>query len=150
MPELTPEQLRVLRVLIAEDEVFLKTVMSGALRDLGVRDITTATNGADALKQTERAKYPFDMIFLDLQMPVMDGFGFLESLRALPDKEIAGTPVIVLSGHSELNQVLRAAKNGISGYLVKPVSRAKLLSGVTTGLSGRMIDYDELKAKSGG
>lgn len=150
MPELTPEQMRVLRVLIAEDEVFLQRVMSGALRDLGVRTITTAINGQDALKLAEKAKEPFDVIFLDLQMPVLDGFGFLEALRALPDKDVAETPVIVLSGHSELAQVLRAAKTGISGYLVKPVSRGKLLSGVTTGLSGKMIDYDELKSKSGG
>ena len=74
MPELTPDQMRVLRVLIAEDEVFLQTVMSGALRDLGVRSITTAINGQDALKLTEKAKQPFDIIFLDLQMPVLDGF----------------------------------------------------------------------------
>ncbi|MEQ8710720.1 MAG: response regulator [Rhodospirillales bacterium] len=150
MPELTPDQLRVLRVLIAEDEVFLQTVMGGALRDIGVRDIATATNGQEALKQVEQAKQPFDIIFLDLQMPIMDGFDFLETLRARKDRETANIPVIVLSGHSELAQVLRAAKTGISGYLVKPVSRAKLLSGVTTGLSGKTVDYEELRAKSGG
>jgi len=66
------------------------------------------------------------VILLDLAMPGMNGFQFIEAVRGMATPEHSEVPILVLTGHGEITAVKLAAKLGISGYLVKPVSRVTL------------------------
>ena len=82
-----------MRVLVVDDESSIRSLISMTLAAAG-HSMTTASNGAEALERIRAADSdPFDVIVLDLQMPVMDGRTFYEELRSLP----SDIPVLLLS-----------------------------------------------------
>jgi len=70
------------RALLVDDDEFMLTVVGDLLHELGVTSITTATNGAAAVEAYERLQSPPDVVLCDLNMPVSDGFQFMEQLGA--------------------------------------------------------------------
>lgn len=76
----TPRTAR--RALLVDDDEFMLTVVGDLLRELGVTSITTAMNGAAAIEAYERSPSPPDVVLCDLNMPVSDGFQFMEQLGA--------------------------------------------------------------------
>jgi len=115
-----------LHVLIVEDERFTRQLTVRLLRDLGCRNIDEAVDGADGLARLRQMQLPPDVILLDLAMPGMNGFQFIEAVRGMGTLERSEVPILVLTGHGEITAVKLAAKLGISGYLVKPISRDTL------------------------
>lgn len=86
------------RILVVEDEANVREVIALCLKRLGGWEVSTAMSGQEALRQAQ-AKQP-DAIVLDVAMPEMDGFTFLQHLRADPTTQ--PIPVIILSGNSYL------------------------------------------------
>jgi CheY-like chemotaxis protein len=80
-------------ILVVDDDSGIRSLLGMALATEG-SDVHMAENGAVAL-EVVRASHPFDLIVLDLSMPVMDGPTFFRALRALPCE----TPVLLLSAH---------------------------------------------------
>jgi|GEM_PF-969554 len=115
-----------LHALIVEDERFTRQLTVRLLRDLGCRNIDEAVDGADGLARLRQMQLPPDVILLDLAMPGMNGFQFIEAVRGMGTLERSEVPILVLTGHGEITAVKLAAKLGISGYLVKPISRDAL------------------------
>lgn len=99
-------------ILIVEDEKPLVKVMSNKLKDAGY-DVTASYNGEEALTLLEENK--FDLIILDLVMPKMNGFTFLERMAALGVK----APVLVISNLNQEEDMNKARAYGVAGYYVK-------------------------------
>jgi CheY-like chemotaxis protein/nitrogen-specific signal transduction histidine kinase len=125
-----------LRVLLAEDHPVNQKVVQYILAPLGAR-LTVVTDGAQAL--AELAQAPFDLVLMDMQMPVMDG---LAATRALRDQEAlradpAPTPVIMLSANALAEHRLEAIKAGADRHLAKPINAAALIGAIHETLAAR-------------
>ncbi len=101
-------------ILMIDDHENTRTGLSSLLGRRIDADILTASGGAEGIKQIRKAKP--DLILLDLEMPVVSGYDVLEQLR----REEIRTRVIVLSGNSEIETVVRCVRAGACDYLAKP------------------------------
>ncbi|AWJ87648.1 response regulator (plasmid) [Azospirillum sp. TSH58] len=120
-----------LRVLLIEDDDFTRRLMSRLLQDLKVRHVWEASDGVSALAILRDHPEKVDLAICDLEMPRMSGLDLLHALRTATGNPLADLPVIVLTAHREADTVKRAIAYGISGYLVKPVSKADLQKRLT-------------------
>lgn len=110
------------KILVVDDERAIRNTMHDILVDEGyVVDI--ADDGQAALDMSTRIAY--DLIITDLKMPHLDG---LELLRRLHDVELAqSTPVVMISGHADIDTAVEALKMGAYDFIVKPVDLNRLL-----------------------
>jgi CheY-like chemotaxis protein len=119
-------RLEGLQVLLAEDHPVNQRVMTLLLEPLGV-DVTVAANGAEALELFQTGV--FDLILMDMQMPVMDG---LTATRAIRDLECAGarpaTPIIMLSANALKEHQEQARAAGCDLHVAKPVTAERLIA----------------------
>lgn len=102
------------KILIIEDDPFLQGLASRKLKTQG-HEILVAKDGEEGLKVLEENKP--DIILLDLLLPGIDGFEFLEKMRA--DDRFKDIPVIVFSNLSEEKDIKRATDLGVLEYMVK-------------------------------
>lgn len=107
-----------MRALAVDDSGLLRRLVSASLEDFGF-EVHTACNGEEALMVLLREGH-FDLVVLDYNMPVMDGFGFLDRMRKLD--RFQGTRVIMLTARNEPGTVDAAFAAGANEYLVKPFS----------------------------
>src|SRR5690625_1115615 len=108
------------KVLIVDDEMSIRKTLSDIL---GYEDykVETATNGIEALNLIK--KIPFDVILCDIKMPKLDGMQFLEESQKLnPD-----LPVIMISGHGNIDTAVEAVKMGAYDYIAKPPDLNRIL-----------------------
>jgi two-component system, chemotaxis family, chemotaxis protein CheY len=113
------------RIMVVEDDEGIRLSMARTLEDEGY-EITTAANGAEALRLLEQADELPGLLLLDLMMPVMDGTTFRREQLARP--RLAGIPVVVLTAHGSAEQ--KAAELGVPLCLVKPMPLEALLDAV--------------------
>jgi CheY-like chemotaxis protein len=120
-------------VLIVDDDSVYNFLSTKTLQTMGfVNDIHTALNGQQALdlfgEYYSGTKHLPDFILLDLSMPIMDGFGFLEAFRRLdlPNKE--NVKIIIVTSSNDPRDVARAKAFGVTQYLSKPITEASLRS----------------------
>jgi two-component system chemotaxis response regulator CheY len=123
------------KILVIEDEVFIRRTIARLLRSLLHQDVREASDGADALAILD-TKYCPDLIFCDIRMAPMDGPAFLKILRSSEDRIRAATPVIMLSAEADLQTVRECKLLGISSYLLKPMSAKQLGEHVNAALRG--------------
>ncbi|TFH37551.1 MAG: response regulator [Anaerolineales bacterium] len=131
-------------ILLVDDEPFNLDLLEQELAGQGF-DIRTAADGSEALARV--AEHVPDMIFLDLMMPVMDGFGVLEQLQAHEDwREI---PVVIISASSDLENIVRGIDLGAADFLPKPFEPAILQARLNAGLEKkRLRDLEQRYLKS--
>lgn len=104
--------------LIADDSPAIRKAARGMLSDMGF-DVAEAANGAEALESC-RARCP-DVLLLDWNMPVMDGFECLAALEALSGRQ--RPKIIFCTTGAEADPIIRAISAGANEYLVKPFDR---------------------------
>jgi two-component system, chemotaxis family, chemotaxis protein CheY len=114
----------VKRVLVVDDEEPIRLTVAEALQDEGY-DVVTAQNGAEALERV-RATRP-DGVVLDLMMPVLDGWGFLEACRQ--EEPCANTRVLVVSAYRKLAGTA-ASELRLHRFLAKPFELEELIEAV--------------------
>ena len=111
---------RKARILLAEDNITNQQVAVGILKKWGLRADAVA-NGAEALKALETI--PYDLVLMDVQMPVMDGLEATRQIRnpqsAVPDHQI---PIIAMTAHAMQGDRERCLEAGMNDYITKPVS----------------------------
>lgn len=111
-----------MRVLVVDDEPDLRALYSVNLSEAG-HEVIMASNGAEGLDVLTRERP--DVILVDLMMPVMDGYEFLQNLRKMPEHR--RTPVIVVSAIATGGF---SKKLGASGFVAKPFDADELISAV--------------------
>ena len=121
------DQDRAMRILLAEDNEINREIEMELLGELGF-EIDPAENGKIALdKMDQAAPGYYDVVLMDLQMPVMDGWEASLAIRALRDPVKAGVPIIALTANALENDRRRAKECGIDAHLRKPMDLALLL-----------------------
>jgi two-component system alkaline phosphatase synthesis response regulator PhoP len=113
------------KVLIVDDEPNNVDFLEQALEDSGYQ-LITATNGQEALNKIQ-SEQP-DLILLDLNMPIMDGFTVLAKVKE--DPNLRDIPVIIISSEQESKSVVKGIKQGAEDYLTKPVNAGLLVKKV--------------------
>ncbi len=108
-------------ITVVDDDPLIREMLVDFLEELGVQNIFQAENGEEGLNHIVRDDLKTDLIICDLAMPKMDGFEFVSNLRSNDNYEVANTPVLILTGHIEMEKVKKAVELGIHGYLKKPV-----------------------------
>jgi len=108
-------------ILVVEDEVSNFELLKAMMRKLSVK-IFWAKNGIEALKLCKENS--FDLIFMDIKMPGMDGYEVTSLIRANGDD----TPIIAQTAYARLEDEKIILSKGFNGYLSKPIIREKLLS----------------------
>jgi two-component system chemotaxis response regulator CheY len=112
------------KVLIADDHAMARQIVFNVMQELRVTEIRMASNGKearDALYSAQDSGHPFDIVFLDWNMPLVEGIDILTHFRA--DPGYAYTAFIMLTAQGEQHEVLKAAKSGATSYIVKPASK---------------------------
>lgn len=127
--EARPEPLAGRRLLVVEDGVDHQRLIGCYLKKAGAQ-VTVAENGAigrdDALRALAEGR-PFDIVLMDMQMPVLDGYSATRALR-----EAGYTlPVIALTAHATTNDRAICLEAGCTDYLSKPIDRHKLIHTLT-------------------
>lgn len=112
-------------ILVADDRAASRELIR-AMLESGGYDVDEAENGAEALERV--AEHLPDLILLDLQMPILDGFGVVRALRGKP--EFSKIPVIALTASAMLGDRERAIEEGFTGYITKPIRLGELRSEV--------------------
>jgi PAS domain S-box-containing protein len=121
---------RAPRVLLAEDNPTNQLVAVAILEKLGCV-VDVARDGRDALEAVQRQSY--DAVFMDMMMPEMDGLQATRAIRGLDD-ERAGVPVIALTANAFAHDREACAEAGMTGFLTKPVTAAKLRDALAAAL----------------
>ncbi|MYN11199.1 response regulator transcription factor [Pseudoduganella aquatica] len=109
-------------VLIADDEPAMRSLLTSVLRDHGFRQFLLAADGQQAVDMLGRDDVPIGLAFIDLNMP---GFGGLEVI-ALARTLRPQCYCVVVSGNSELSNVMAAIAGGARGFIVKPYTAKKV------------------------
>ncbi len=109
-------------VLIVDDDAMLRVLASSALKQLGL-EVYEAENGAEAVALFEQR--PFDIVLLDLEMPVMDGFTACPKFRALPGGDNA--TLIMVTGLNDPASIDKAYELGATDFVTKPINWSILI-----------------------
>lgn len=124
------------RLLVADDDELSLMLIQQILHDVG--DIDTVTNGRDALLKIEETEY--DIVILDLMMPVMTGLDILQIIRST--KDISALPVILVSGIRDEEKVAWGIRMGANDYVSKPLDTNVMHARVNTQLRLKRL-HDE-------
>ena len=120
-------QLSQLKILIADDHFLVRQFVRNTLQEAKVSNIQTAADGNEAIDMVQKAKevnQPYDIVFLDWNMPTVSGIEVLNYFRGQPD--YAETAFVMLTAESEQQNIMKAIKAGATSYIIKPVSPADL------------------------
>jgi two-component system nitrogen regulation response regulator NtrX len=111
------------QVLIIDDEASIRQSLGAALRDEGYKTTAVASGreGLEILKPGSDVK--FDVVFLDIWMPEMDGLEVLKQLKTATPEQM----VIMMSGHGNIETAVKAVKNGAFDFVEKPLSLERIL-----------------------
>jgi DNA-binding response OmpR family regulator len=129
------------RVLIADDDASSRALLDIALRRDGY-DTALVSNGRDALARLKEEQ-PFDVVLLDVDMPLLDGLRTLREIRA--SDRFGTMPVILLTGSIAEAERIRGLAMGADDYLDKPVQIRELVARVRAQVRGRDASASELE-----
>ncbi|MDB5469464.1 MAG: sensor hybrid histidine kinase [Caulobacter sp.] len=135
-----------LRVLVVEDNATNRLIATRMLEHLGA-SVTTADDGAQGLAAA--GLQAFDLIFMDIQMPVMDGLAASAGIRALGGAR-AETPIIAMTANALAHQVESYMAAGMNGWVAKPLSPAALVRTVAEVLAEAWIETAPDAVHTGG
>jgi CheY-like chemotaxis protein len=129
----TPPAPERLRVLVAEDDRITRLAVRRLLEKDG-HEVVEAGDGRQALDCL--AREPFDMVLMDIQMPVMDGLAALRTLRREPAYAArAGVPVIALTAYAMAGDRENFLAAGMDAYVSKPMTQDQLRQGLAEALA---------------
>lgn len=118
-------------VLLVDDDAVSNFINEMTLQEMNFSNfIHVSENGKEALHYLtqslmEREEYP-ELILLDINMPVMDGFQFLEEFEKLPSNIRKSIRVVMLTSSNATLDISKAKRYNINGYIVKPLCKSKL------------------------
>ena len=109
------------QILLVEDNELNREIAQEILREYGFR-VDPAENGAVAVeKVSTAAPGSYDLVLMDIQMPVMDGYTATRQIRALENPALAGVPILAMTANAFDEDRRRAMESGMNGFLSKPI-----------------------------
>jgi len=129
-------------VLVVDDSPINRKLLLRALEAEG-HHAEAVADGALALDRLRDAERPFDVVLLDIVMPVLDGYETLSRIKA--DESLRHVPVIIISSVDELESVVRCIELGATDYLPKPFDRSILAARLDASLAGKRFRDLELE-----
>src|SRR3989304_626741 len=130
------------RILVADDEGGVRWVLEKGLRQAGY-EVALAKDGERALRLFEAE--PFDLVFLDVRMPGLDGLAALARLRELR----GDATVVVMTAHGTMDTAIQAMQRGAYDYLAKPFGRDEVLLLAERALTARRLTQEVTQLRSG-
>jgi len=129
-------------ILVADDSEAVRTIIVLMLGSLGYKHITEAVDGQDAIEKLHQKE--FDLLVLDIEMPRLDGYGVLATLKE--DPVLRHLPVIVASGLNDLEAVVRCIDLGAEDFLPKPVNSVIMRARIAASLERkRLRDLEQIR-----
>jgi len=117
-----------MHVMVVDDQKAMRNLVRTALNELGCREIVECADGREAFDSLKAN--PVHLVVSDLNMPVMDGFQFIEQVRARPGFD--GVPIIVLTTQGALEDQERARALGVTTYVTKPIRPNEVVDAVNS------------------
>ena len=111
-----------LKFLIVDDFSTMRRIIRGLLKEMGCNHAEEAEDGVTALTQLRQQR--FDFVVSDINMPNMNGFELLKAIKA--EDTLRHLPVLMVTAEARKEDIVRAAKDGAAGYIVKPFTKATL------------------------
>jgi two-component system chemotaxis response regulator CheY len=111
-----------MKFLIVDDFATMRRIVRNLLKEIGYENADEAEDGQDALGKLRGGR--FDFVVSDINMPNMNGFDLLRSIRA--DDALKALPVLMVTAEAKKEDIITAAQAGASGYIVKPFTKATL------------------------
>ncbi|MBD5627748.1 MAG: response regulator [Desulfovibrio sp.] len=116
-----PRAPRPGRLLLAEDNAMNQEIAVEFLTDAGYT-VDVAANGREAVEMLAAAPAgTYDVVLMDVQMPVLDGYGATQAIRALEDPRLASVPIIAMTANSFEEDKQEALRRGMNGHIAKPI-----------------------------
>ena len=115
------------KVLLVEDNELNREIATAIMKEIGL-EVDVAEDGTDAvniMSSAEGRKY--DLIFMDIQMPKMDGYTATREIRTLSDHKCANIPIIAMTANAFEEDRKKAVKAGMNGHIAKPISADVIL-----------------------
>jgi CheY-like chemotaxis protein len=119
-----------LRVLVIDDNPYMRTVLRGILGNIGVKKVYEAADGIAGLEAI-RTVNP-DLLLLDWEMPLLNGPELVRIVRSPGVFPTPDLPIIMVSAHGERWRVVEAVRLGVNEFMVKPVSSKALLERIVS------------------
>lgn len=123
------------KVLIADDDRFVRRIAKVILQDAGFEEIVEASSGKEATNLFTEHK--FDLALLDINMPPIDGLTLTKYVRATQVGRLCDTPIVIMTTECHRDVLLRAKQVGIDQLCLKPLSPEKLLRRIEAALVSR-------------
>lgn len=126
LQEIPQYQFDGLCILVAEDNELNREIAVELLESVGIQ-VDSVENGLEAVRKIEENEAGhYDMILMDIHMPVMDGLEAAGKIRGLPDPGKAGIPIIAMTADAFVEDVQKCKNAGMDGHISKPVNIEKL------------------------
>ncbi len=119
-------QLQQIKVLAVDDNAANLKLIAAMLREM-VTQVVLCKNGKEAVKQAQ--SQPFDIIFMDIQMPIMDGISATQAIRS--QSLNTETPIVAVTAHAIPGERERLIRQGMDDYLAKPIDESMLARLIT-------------------
>lgn len=130
-----------LRVLVADDDEVVRAVVTEMVQSLGHQVVAQARDGREAVALAEQT--PLDVALLDIYMPQLDGLQATEEIT-----RHQALPIIIVTAYADESLIQRAAEAGAFSYLVKPITRERLVAAISTARA-RFSDLQDLRSEVG-
>ncbi|BCS55379.1 hybrid sensor histidine kinase/response regulator [Geobacter sp. SVR] len=121
----SPRCLEGVRILVAEDNYFNQLVSREILEDMGAR-VVIAGNGREAVERVASGEFSFDVVLMDVQMPIMDGYQATREIRDSVGEK--GLPIIAMTANAFEVDRQRCLEAGMNDHLAKPLDVEKLVA----------------------
>jgi len=130
-------EFRGTKILLVEDNLINQKVFIGILSKSGTK-ITVANDGQEALSILKNNENSFDIIFMDINMPIMDGYTASEYMRE--NDNLDQLPIVALTALTSSSEINKMFNCGMNGYLAKPLKKENLFTVFATFITDRKED----------
>ena len=135
-PSIVFDKNKTLNILLVEDTILNQRLVKKIVEKWGYQ-LTTANNGVEALEL--HANNVYDIILMDIQMPIMDGYTTTQHIRAMENVEKRAVPIIALTAHASQDEAEKCINLGMNTYISKPFNPDFLRNSILQLTSKKLI-----------